>query len=351
MPRAFAVPLCVLCLMAGQVRAADDVVAVSLTERTALHPGWIPLVAPVSLLVPGMGNLIQGDRATAKTMLWTGGASFAVALGGAALVALTGAGDIPTAFGVPIAMVGVSSFFSLGITSAIGAFSEDGEAFHPLLLKDAWNNRLRTGVTLGGAPRAGWPGDYSVSLFGEYRAERWSLMLEGGYLPVAPDGWLNATAGVRLLNYTAAVPRAGLWLEGGVQREWMGRLGFDDTRLRLQLVSTLPMGLISGRFGKVTTQLRAGIDPTWTRYRGNGAVDFELTFSGGFDVRYSLHEYVRPFVGYEHSRNGLLGGTGTGFLGTFYGGVEVLLPQDLVVSARGLVGTPNGFFATVEWRH
>ena len=52
MPRAFAVPLCVLCLMVGQVRAADDVVAVSLTERTALHPGWIPLVAPVSLLVP-----------------------------------------------------------------------------------------------------------------------------------------------------------------------------------------------------------------------------------------------------------------------------------------------------------
>ena len=294
--------------------------------------------------------MIQGDNPAGKTLLWTGGASLGAALAGMTLVGLTGAGDVPTAFGVPIALVGIGSFFSLGLTSAIGAFSEEGERIHPYLIKDAWNARLRTGLTFGGAPRGGWPSDYALSLFSEYRGERWLGGVDLGYLPVSPDGWLGATGGFRLLSYDAQAPGAGLWVELGAHREWMGRLGFDSTRLRVQLVSTLPMGLLSGRFGKVTSQLRAGVDPTWTRYRSNGALDFELTFCGGFDVRYSVHQYARLFVGYEHSRNALSGGIGTGFLGSFYGGGELLLPQGIVISGRVLAGTPNGFLTSVEWR-
>ncbi len=310
----------------------------------------MPLLVPASLLAPGVGQVVRGESEQAKPMLLTAASAFGAGLVGAFLMASTGAADVTTAAGVPIAMAGISGFATLGLTDAVGTFSRDVSLAEPLVQGDGWNAGTRVGAGVVLADRVGSADRPNVRVFGAQRWERWLLQGELGLSPGTVDGAGELLVGRRLIGYSAAAPRAGLWLEGSARHERLGRLGFDATRGRVQLVSTLPMGVFAPRFGRVTSQVRLGVDPTWVRFRGSREVDVEVPFSGGFELRVAAAEQLRLFGGYEHARDGLVGGAGTGFFGPFFAGAELGPFAGLVLEARLLAGTPMGGAVSLEWR-
>lgn len=347
LPRVVALLLLSLPLAA---RAQADA-GVSLEVQSApLAPGFAPLTVPLSLLAPGSGQLLRGDRLLGGAMLGTSAGLLGLAFGGAFFMAGTGASDVSTAVGPPLGIIGLGGFLSLGLADAVGTYSGGSEPIPSETAWDAWNATWRGGVTALVAPRAGQPGSAGVTAFGSFRTGRFLATVEAGNVAGTLDGWVVGGGGVKLVGYGAEAPRAGLWLETSLRHEWAGRVGFDATRWRTQLVSVLPMGLLAPRMGRVTSVLRLGLDPTWVRYRERAATGFEVPLSGGFEVRTGLTDWLRGHVGYEHSRDGLVGGSSIGFLGSFHAGLEVALPGDLVWDVRVVTGTPVAFFTSIEWR-
>jgi hypothetical protein len=315
-----------------------------------LAPAWAPLTTPLSLLAPGSGQLLRGDPRLGGAMLGTSAGLLGLALGGAFFMAGTGASDVSTAVGPPLGIIGLGGFLSLGLADAVGTVSSSDLAIPSETAWDAWNAKWRGGVNALVAPRAGQPGAAGVSAFGSFRTGRFLALVEAGNVAGTLDGWVMGGGGVKLVGYGVDASRAGLWVETSLRQEWAGRVGFDATRWRTQVVSILPMGLLAPRFGRVTSVLRLGLDPTWVRYRERGVTGFELPLSGGFEVRTGLTDWLRGHVGYEHARDGLVGGSSIGFLGSFHAGVEIALPGDLVWDVRVVTGTPVAFFTSLEWR-
>lgn len=315
-----------------------------------LTPGFAVLTVPLSLLAPGSGQLLRGETKTGGAMLGVSAGLLAATFGGAFFMAGTGASDVSTAVGPPLAILGLGGALSLGVADAVGTYSTNPLALPDETAWDAWNATWRGGVTGLVAPRAGQEGGGAVSAFGAWRTGRTLLTAEAANVVGTLDGWAQGGGGLEVLRYAPTVERAGLWVETSVRHEWASRHGFDATRWRTQLVSVLPMGLLAPRFGRVTSVLRLGVDPTWVRYRERGAGGFELPLSGGFEVRTGLTDWLRGHVGYEHARDGLVGGTAIGFIGLFHAGVELALPGSLVLDVRVVSGTPVALFASLEWR-
>ncbi|MDP3231324.1 MAG: hypothetical protein Q8S33_00860 [Myxococcales bacterium] len=345
--------LCLLLLLAGALtaRAQSADAGVTLSAASApVSPVFSPLAVPFSLLAPGSGQLLRGETRAGGTMLAWSSVLLGAAFGGAFFMAGTGASDVSTAVGPPLGIIGLGGFLSLGIADAVGTFS-DGQLVVPAETGwDGWNATWRGGISTLVAPRAGQPGSVGVTAFGAWRTERFLVTAELANVAGTLDGWGQAGGGVKLVGYSSEVPRAGLWLESSLRHELAARVGFDGTRWRTQLVSVLPMGVFAPRFGRVTSILRLGLDPTWVRYRERGMTGFELPLSGGFEVRTGLTDWLRGHVGYEHARDGLVGGSSIGFLGSFHAGMEVALPGDLVWDVRVVTGTPLAFFTSLEWR-
>lgn len=320
-------------------------------ETTPLSPAWLPLVLPCNLLVPGTGHLFRGETAAGRRMLVAAGGLLAGAFAGGLFLGSTGASDVAAAVGVPLLVVGLGGFFTLGAVDAIGTFTDSADAFPQGVQRDAWNARLRAGLLLQVAPAGNGTTDRpALGAFVRARWNRLSVAADGGTLPGLDEWWVNGGAGARLVKFGDLTDAAGLWLEASVRHDGVGHLGFDATRVRVTLQSTLPLGVFSARLGRVTSLLRLGLDPTWVRYRAAGATNFELPVSGGFEVRWALVDWLRLYFGYENARDGLVGGNYLGFLGVLFAGVELALPAQWVLDLRALAGTPAGFFATLEWR-
>ncbi|MCC6332386.1 MAG: hypothetical protein IT380_00195 [Myxococcales bacterium] len=317
---------------------------------TPLHPAWLPLVLPCNLLVPGTGQLFRGETAAGRRLLVTAGGLLAGAFAGGLFLGSTGASDVAAAVGVPLLVVGLGGFFTLGAVDAIGTFTDSADAFPQGVQRDAWNARLRAGLLLQVAPASGSTDRPALGAFVRARWSRLSVAADGGTLPGLDEWWVSGGAGARLVKFGDLTDAAGLWLEASVRHDGVGHLGFEATRVRVTLQSTLPFGVFSARLGRVTSLLRLGLDPTWVRYRAAGATNFELPVSGGFEVRWALVDWLRLYFGYENARDGLVGGNYLGFLGVLFAGVELALPAQWVLDLRALAGTPAGFFATLEWR-
>lgn len=315
-----------------------------------LAPGFAAVTVPLSLLAPGSGQLLRGETKTGAALLGTSAGLLAAAFGGAFFMAGTGASDVSTAVGPPVAMVGLGGFVSLGIADAVGTYSSNDQLVPEETAGDAWNATWRGGVSALVAPRAGQRGSAALTAFGAWRTRRTLVNAEAANIAGTLDGWLQAGGGLLLVQYDPTVERAGLWLESSLRHEWAPRNGFDASRWRTQLVSVLPMGLLAPRFGRVTSILRLGLDPTWVRSLERGVTGFELPLSGGFEVRTGITEWLRGHVGYEHARDGLVGGTAVGFVGLFHAGAELRLMNDLVLDVRIVSGTPVALFASIEWR-
>lgn len=339
---------CVLLLLAS--RALAEPMDAGVEVSPPLTPGLAALTVPLSLLAPGSGQLLRGETKTGGVMLGVSAGLLGAALGGAFFMAGTGASDVSTAVAPPVAIIGLGGLLSLGIADAVGTYSTNTLAVPDETAWDAWNATWRGGVSALVAPRDGQEGAAAVTAFGAWRTARTLVNAEAANVVGTLDGWVQGGGGFEVLRYAPGVERAGLWVETSVRHEWASRNGFDATRWRTQAVSVLPMGLLAPRFGRVTSVLRIGLDPTWVRYRERRTTGFELPLSGGFEVRTGLTDWLRGHVGYEHSRDGLVGGSAIGFIGLFHAGLEVALPGSLVLDVRVVSGTPVALFTSLEWR-
>jgi hypothetical protein len=302
------------------------------------------------LLVPGTGHLIRHEAKAGVTLLGVGGGGLGLALLSGVFIATTGASDVSIVVGVPLAILGLGAFFTAGAADIVGTWSRDDTPLVPGTERDAWNATWRGGAKVLFANREGLVDRPAASLFGQWRSPRLLLMAEGGTLPGLPEGWFDVGAGARVVGYGAAAPKAGLWVEASVRHDVVRQLGFDSTRLRVSAVSTLPLGLLSPRLARLTSLARIGVDPAWTRFLATGHTSAEVNFSGGFELRLAVTDWLRPFAGYEHAREGLVGGGGGGFLGIFFAGLEVNPWRGLVLSARVLAGSPTAVQLGLEWR-
>lgn len=310
--------------------------------REPLSPGWAPLLVPGSFLAPGLGHLLRGERKAGGLMLGISGVAMGVSTGAGLFLGFSGASDVASAVGVPLLLAGVGTLLLLGVTDLVGAFAGDGAP----PLADTWSARWRVSAAVLAPVRAG--AEPTPELLVSWRSERWLVHAKSGLTVGGPGPWVEGGGGVRVLSFGGAEPRAGLWLEAGLRYQWL-----DSARLlrsRAQLVSALPMGRFAANLSRVTTVLRLGVDPTWVWYPGRSSADFELPISGGFEARVVLTEQLRLVAGYEHARDGPLGGIATGFLGNFHGGAELALLPSFIIFARGTVGNPNGFTLGMEWR-
>lgn len=339
---------CVVLVLAS--KALGQPIDAGVEVAPPLTPGLAALTVPLSLLAPGSGQLLRGESKTGGVMLGASAGLLGAALGGAFFMAGTGASDVSTAVAPPVAIIGLGGLLSLGVADAVGTYSTNELAIPDETAWDAWNATWRGGVSALVAPREGQLGAAAVAGFGAWRTGRTLASAEAGNVVGTLDGWVQGGGGFEVLRYAPGVERAGLWLETSVRHEWASRYAFDSTRWRTQVVSVLPMGLLAPRFGRVTSILRLGLDPTWVRYRERGVTGVEVPLSGGFEVRTGLTDWLRGHVGYEHSRDGLVGGSAIGFIGLFHAGVELALPGSLVLDVRVVSGTPIGFFASLEWR-
>ena len=328
------VPVLVLCL-APSLAAAEE-------QTRSLHPGWSPLLVPAAFVAPGLGHLLRGEKRFGGRMLAVSGAAFGVTLAATVFLGLSGAADVAAAVGIPVVLLGVSTLLTLTFSDIVGTFCE-GPA-PPLA--DTWSARARVGVSVL-APMHDREGP-SPELYASWRAERWMVEGRFGATIDGPGPWLEGVGGFRLWGYSEAAPRAGLWVEAGVRYT-----SLDSARVlrgRAQLVSALPMGLFGERLSRLTSVLRLGVDPTWLWYSGPARPDFELHLSGGLEVRFVATEALRLVAGYEHARDGPVGGTLTGFLGAFRAGMELKLTDELLLVSNAFFGTPNAFTLGLEWR-
>ncbi len=314
-----------------------------------LHPVWAPAVAPLSMLAPGLGHTFRGDSKTGGQLLMTSGILLATGLAGAMGLGFSGAGDLPSGVLIPVTMVSVSSFLALGSADAIGAFSKFDPELSQHVFTDAWASRARAGVRYTFAPDPALDQAHLVHAFGEGRMGRWKFGAELASATSVDVLLAGGNASLLLLPIDE-VHGAGLWLLAGVLHERNGPGEFTRLGGTLEASALLPLGSIWPSLAQMTTEIRLGVRPWRAQYGDGTARTDHLELTGGSELRWTATTWLRPYWGYDHARDGIVGGQGIGFFGSFYGGAELRLPQGFWLDARGSLGSPNTLRVSVERR-
>ena len=293
---------------------------------------------------------MRGDTRTGLRLLAMSGATYALGAGAAAGLILTGAADAFVIPLVPLTMVALSTHLSLASADLVGAFSRAEEERLPdAVLRDAWSAPALLRLSYLYAPNAIFDQAHFAELAGELRGRRGWVGAQLGSDARAEDLSVGLSGGWRLLYFEEAEP-SGLFLEGSARHEHYPQGLFDALRLRAGLGAVVPLGRLSPTLTALTSVLRLGFQQVHTRFRPSGRWHRALELAGGFELRWTLHPRVRTSCGYEHAREGVVGGVGFGFTGVFMAGLEVEVARGLWLSGRGLLGTPRSALVALERR-
>lgn len=314
-----------------------------------LHPALAPLLLPLSLLAPGTGHLLRGEKRTGLRLLALSGGTYALGAGAAVGLVLSGAGDALVIPLVPLTLLVLSTHLTLASADLVGSFSAGAPQVPPSVLQDAWSApaRLRLGYLY--APNPVFGQAHFVELSGERRWQRGWVGAQFGSDAQVEDLSVGVSGGLRLLYFEEAEP-SGLFLEGDVRHEHYPAGRFDALRMRAGLGSVVPLGRFASTLAPLTSVLRLGLQSVLTRFRPSGHWHRALELAGGFELRWTLHPRVRATWGYEHAREGVVGGVGFGFTGLFTAGLEVEAVRGLWLSGRGVLGTPRSALLALERR-
>jgi hypothetical protein len=319
------------------------------TAPEPLHPALAPLMLPASLIAPGTGHLVRGDSRTGLRLLALSGGTYALGAGAAVGLILSGAADSFVIPLVPLTMVVLSTHLSLASADLVGAFSPAAQRLPEAVRGDAWSAPARVRLSYLYAPNAVFDQAHFAELYGELRGRRGWVGAQLGSDARAQDLSVGVGGGWRLLHFEEAEP-SGLFLEGSARHEHYPEGRFDALRLRAGLGAVVPLGRLAPTLSSLTSVLRLGLQQVHTRFRPSGSWHAALELAGGFELRWTLHPRVRATWGYEHAREGVVAGTGFGFIGVFSAGLEVQVARGLWLAGRGLLGTPNSALLSVEQR-
>jgi hypothetical protein len=314
-----------------------------------LHPAFAPLVLPASLLAPGSGHLLRGEKRTGLRMLVLAGGTYTLAGGAALGLVLSGAADQLVVPLVPLTLLALSVHLSLTSADMVGAFGSASQPLAEAARQDVWSAPARVRLGYLYAPNSVFGQAHFLELSGERRWPGGWLGVQLGSDARGEDLIGGLSGGVRLLAFEEAEP-SGLFLEGSARHEHYPDGGFDALRLRAGLGAVLPLGRLAPTLAPLTSMLRVGLQPVLTRFRPSGSWRSTLELAGGFDLRWTLHPRVRATWGYEHAREGVVGGVGFGFTGVFSAGLEVQVARGLWLAGQGLLGTPRSAQLALERR-
>jgi hypothetical protein len=315
-----------------------------------LHPALAPLMLPASLIAPGAGHLVRGDKRTGLRLLAMSGGTYVLGAGAAVGLILSGAADAFVIPLVPLTMVVLSTHLSLASADLVGAFSHASQERLPeAVLRDAWSSPALVRLTYLYAPNAVFDQAHFAELQGELRGRRGWVGASVGSDARAEDLSVGLSGGWRLLHFEEA-EYSGLFLEGSAHHEHYPEGLFDALRLRAGLATVVPLGRLAPTLSALTSVLRLGLQQVHTRFSPSGRWHRALELAGGFELRWTLHPRLRTTWGYEHAREGVVAGSGFGFIGVFSAGVEVQVARGLWLAGRGLLGTPNSAVLSVEQR-
>ncbi len=304
---------------------------------TPISLKWAPLVVPAALVIPGTGHALREEDALASRIRWSAVGLFGAAALGAIGIAASGAAESVTAPVVPIMLVGVGGFLSLGVSDAVAAFTSPESLRLADTSDDIWNASGRLRLGYGYAPNVRFRQDHFLLIGGETRQGRFLVAAEGAGATTLGDFFLGGALGVTVLPLTSV--RDGLSFELSTRQEWNRDGGFDNTRFRARALFTLPMEHVSPWMRPVNAQFRLGVQEIVTSYRGTDRHTAEFLYTGGFELRWTASKRLRPYLSYEHARDGITGGTGTGFLGVFSLGIEGEVGRGFFADLRGDFGT------------
>lgn len=318
---------------------------------------WAPLVAPATLLAPGLGQHIRDGRAPMGT--YTAAALSALTfVGAAAVLAASGASDGTIVPFVPLVYLGATTWTALAFSDTISTFSDPGPDGAQLM---GWN-----------PPRASpaeqdsllWssPGQ-RVSFNVLYRAVDDKAFNTTAYVESAlgfdSKRWgarfsydRSANQDIQIFEVMAAwrpfelslqssggqpldVTDAALVKERGsgwgirvlYEREENAPGYFDKNAWTYYLHGALPLARLSPRLARIWMEQNVGFSQTFITYRGqlpaSAKSDSSSAFAGQMLVNWWAWNDVGFGIGYEHGRDSTSSPASGGFTGHFFASTEL----------------------------
>ncbi|MDH5218537.1 MAG: hypothetical protein OEX19_12625, partial [Gammaproteobacteria bacterium] len=248
-----------------------------------LNPLYTIPLAPVSLLVPGAGHYVRGEKEIAYRLFRSGAGSMLLLLLSGTVLGVTGAADAVVLPMVPLTLFSATSWFSLSIADLTGmTLNQTKEIDYRHRFLSDWSAYVRYRRI----------DDYFFDTTGYYQfgGELWfdNKVVSGSFEvnPKAKIRLYNADFGWKLVNYSKRKAREGLYLHGAVT--------FDDNQLGYYRQYSITYGLKSminlAAFGPHLHQLIAthqiGIQQHFITYQSPNFDDVDRSsgLTGGFDL-------------------------------------------------------------------
>ena len=314
-----------------------------------LNPLYSIPVAPVSLLVPGTGHYLRGEKEIAFRLFRSGVGSIAVLLLSSAVLRASGAADAVVLPMVPLALYSGTSWLSLSIADITGmTLNQTEELNYKHRFVSDWSAYMRYRRI----------DDYYFDTTGYYQfgSELWlNNKVVSASVETNPDVNIRAYKidfGIKFAYNNKDRPRDGIYLHGA--------LALDDNEPGYYRLFSITYGLKSilnlSAFGSHLHQLIAkheiGLQQHFVTYQSPNfdGIDSSTGLTGGFELSWTATKYFKPSLGYIHQRDTSLSASMKGFTGDIYGSLEVNIWRDFFVIARGYLRNGQVFDVTFERR-
>ncbi len=310
----------------------------------SLHPAWIPILTPPSLLVPGLTHIARGETETGTRLLALTGTSLGLASYGVAGLIAVGAADLALIVLGPPLLVAGSLYMALGGIDAIGGYSTSSDESNtgleerPVATHSLIQTPIRARASYSYAPNPRLGLSPYVGGAAEIRSQGFSYrLLTTAALAKFDDLWLGGGIGFRQLRFTDQ-PQCTDGLHWGIDAlyELNRPANYQTFGLNYGAKVLLPLALFWPRtLSDISVRFSLGISQAFTKYANTGSHssskaargDTEWGLTGGFETRWLARNWLALTYGYEHARDGIAGSTGA-FGGIFSVGSEFRLATD-----------------------
>lgn len=339
--------LVLVSLLAPSSLLADDEPSLTRETNEAISPYWSPLLLPVSILAPGSAHWIRGDNETAKKIGKIAGASFLGFASVGAIAAFTGASAPLMIPAVPLLLVSGSTFIASGSADFIGSISNSNSLLSaevPSLV----SHRQQWSIELGylHVPNRIFASQdyYQIGTGGALKDHLISFNFTSDK-PVR-NLFYKGELGLRIFSWGTTTQKNPIYFAFGLLHEQNPDSLYDATRFETSLISHIALSELSPTLSRAFIELSVGYQYLWTHYADflNAPGDFQSAVSGGLDLGWQITDRFHANWGYQHSREGLIGGVFMGYLGHFHLGGGLRLTDSSWVNAKVLIGSPLSYF-------
>lgn len=306
----------------------------------------IPLI-PGSIFVPGLAHYIRGEPKIARRFFRSGMGSILTALTGGVVLGLTGAADAVILPTVPLVLLGLTSWFSLSFADVVGAtlfdskpkhyssnFDLDLEVFYRFRRINDYFFDTNAYHQVGGAY---WFDNKVILLTLERNTEGNIIHYDSDF-------------GLRLADYYSSHKREGFYFHIGYSHEdnLVGYYSVDTIHYKAK--SILNLAALGSHLSSIDISHEVGIQQHFINYHTPNfdGIESNTGLIGGFDLSWTVANWLKPAVGYIHERDSSISTLTSGFVGVYYLELKAALADRYLVSTRGFLGNSKVFELAIE---